>query len=138
MANKLQGFQGMPGPKSSKTPIIFRTDQHLTLFFSLIHYVDIATLQLWMFLLSYNTSDYDAWKARIIKKYPGAEKGIRYIFHDLEHNVVAHAEADSSTKSQLMQFSRQFHPVTAWLANNSKVSKFNQDKLFWQGLPKCV
>ncbi|KIM66598.1 hypothetical protein SCLCIDRAFT_110261 [Scleroderma citrinum Foug A] len=100
--------------------------------------INSATKQLWISLPEYEDADYDAFKARVLNEYPGAEKGVQFTYCDLEHIVLAHTKSDISTKTELMEFSCQFCPVATWLMRNNKLSKQEQDKLFWQGLPRHI
>ncbi|KIM57905.1 hypothetical protein SCLCIDRAFT_28434 [Scleroderma citrinum Foug A] len=63
---------------------------------------------------------------------------MQFTYRDLERIVLAHAESDISTETELMEFSHQFRPVATWLVRNNKLSKREWDKLFWQGLPRHI
>ncbi|KIM57743.1 hypothetical protein SCLCIDRAFT_129835 [Scleroderma citrinum Foug A] len=90
---------------------------------AVLRYIDSATKRLWISLPEYNNADYDAFKARVLDEYPGAEKGMQFTYRDLERIVLAHAESDISTESELMEFSCQFCPVATWLVKNNKLSE---------------
>ena len=105
---------------------------------AVLQYINSATKQLWISLPEYEDADYDAFKARVLNEYPRAEKGMQFTYRDLERIVLAHAESDISTKAELMEFLCQFFPVATWLVRNNKLSEQEQDKLFWQGLPRHI
>ena len=90
---------------------------------TVLWYINSATKWLWISLPEYNNADYDTFKARVLDEYPGAEKGMQFTYRDLERIVLAHAESDISTETELMEFSRQFCPVATWLVKNNKLSE---------------
>jgi len=151
------GFRGMPGAGSKEAPSFSGHAGDLLDFFAqfedlanscgltdreqcraVLQYIDSTTKRLWVSLPEYDAADYDAFKVRVIDEYPGAEKGMQYTYHDLERIVLPHADLDISTKTELMEFSRQFRPVATWLVKNNKISERERDKLFWQGLPRRI
>ena len=157
MLNTTTGFQGMPGVGSKEALSFSGCTGDLLDFFTqfedlahscgltssqqcctVLQYINSATKQLWISLPEYEDADYDAFKARVLNEYPGAEKGVQFTYCDLERIVLAHTESDISTKTEFMEFSCQFRPVATWLMRNNKLSKQEQDKLFWQGLLRHI
>ncbi|KIM52198.1 hypothetical protein SCLCIDRAFT_32849 [Scleroderma citrinum Foug A] len=92
---------------------------------AVLWYIDSATKWLWISLPKYNNADYDAFKARVLDEYPGAEKGMQFTYHNLERIVLAHVESDISTETELMEFSCQFRPVATWLLQLEDPKKFD-------------
>jgi len=157
MSSTATSFRGMPGAGSKEAPSFSGCARDLLKFFTqfedlanscgltsreqccaVLRYIDSAMKQLWISLPEYDTADYKAFKARVIDKYPGMEKGMQYTYSDLECIVLTHTDLDISTETELMEFSRQFHPVATWLVKNNKISERERDKLFWQGLPRHI
>jgi hypothetical protein len=84
--------------------------------------VDQATKRFWVTLAGYESKKFTALKASILEQYPGAEKGLCYTIRDLEQAILSSADGDISTKTELLQSYRQFHPITHWLVSNNKIT----------------
>jgi hypothetical protein len=103
-----------------------------------VWYVNIETKRFWVTLTRYESKDFTAFKASIIRQYPGAAKGARYTIHDLKRVILNTAELDISTETKLVQYYWQFCPIAVWLVANSKISMQEHDQYFWQGLPQAA
>lgn len=144
----------MPGPSSSTAPSFLGESADLLEFFSLfeglalscglksdekcraiLRYVNTVTKRLWMTLSGYDSLDYDTFKSKILEQYPGADKGTRYTYRDLERLILTYAESNISTETELMQYSREFRPIAVWLIKNGKLSTRERDMWFWHRLP---
>ncbi|KAG1744772.1 hypothetical protein EDB19DRAFT_1906490 [Suillus lakei] len=138
-ANK--GISTMPGPRSSKAPTFNGETSELLEFLELFEdlasscaltdtdkckmivcYINLETKTFWVSLTRYKSKDYTVFKANILAQYSGAAKGQRYSICDLEHVVINSVNNDISTETELLQYYRQFCPITHWLISNSKIS----------------
>ncbi|KIM50246.1 hypothetical protein SCLCIDRAFT_145982 [Scleroderma citrinum Foug A] len=98
---------------------------------AVLWYIGSATKQLWISLPEYDNADYDAFKARVLNEYPGAEKGMQFTYRDLERIVLAHTESNISSKTELMEFSCQFRPVATWLSRT--ISSLSENETNYSG-----
>jgi len=131
----------MPGAGSNKAPSFNRETSELLEFFELfedlasacslmdaekckttVQYVDIQTKRFWVTLTGYESKDFMVFKANILEQYSGAAKGQRYSIQDLERVVISNVDNNISTETELLQYYRQFHPITHWLVSNNKIS----------------
>lgn len=147
----------MPAPTSTKAPTFNGETSELFEYFEyfedladacslsvadkckmIIRYVDKPTKRFWVTLAGYESHDYDVFKKSILGQYPGAEKGIKYTWRDLELVVAMPSNDDISTETELLQYYRKFRPIAVWLVANKKISTHERDRYFWQGLPTSV
>jgi len=159
ISNTNKGISAMPGPGSSRAPSFngetadLLVLEFLKLFDDLaplcaltnahkckmvVHYVDQDTKSFWVTLGGYVSKDYPTLKTNILAQYPGASMGVWYMIHDIEHIVLNTANSDISTETELLQYYRQFCPVAVWLEANLKISAWERNRYFWQGLPQTV
>ncbi|KAG2743496.1 hypothetical protein P692DRAFT_201723436 [Suillus brevipes Sb2] len=131
----------MPAPTSNKAPSFNGETSELLDFFELfedlaqacgltdaeqckllVRYVDQATKCFWVTLGGYESKNFATLKASILEQYPGAEKGVHYTIRDLKRTVLGSADGDISTETELLQYYRQFCPITHWLIANGKIT----------------
>ncbi|KAG2342818.1 hypothetical protein BDR05DRAFT_948575 [Suillus weaverae] len=101
---------------------------------AIVQYMDVLTKRFWVILTRYESKDFAAFKTSILAKYPHADQGTHYTIHDLEHIVLNTADSDISMEMELLQYYQQFCPIALWLEANSKISVYDHDQYFWQGL----
>lgn len=89
---------------------------------AILRYVDQTTKHFWVALLSSITHNFNMFKAKIFKQYPSADKGMQYTFHDLKQVILANVDLDISTEMELVHYSHQFYPITAWLVAKNRLS----------------
>jgi len=152
-----KGMTAMPGPGSNKAPSFNGETSELLDFFDIfedladscaltdeqkckiiVRYTDLLTKRFWVTITGYESKDYALFKKNILAKYPRANRGLRYTIRDLERLILNTAESEISTETELLQYYRQFSPISVWLMANSKISSRECDRYFLQGLPQSV
>lgn len=154
MTDHSKGIVRMPGASSSKAPSFNGNTTELLEFLeqfedlalscgltsrekcrAIAQYIDITTKHFLTSLPGYTNEDYDTLKKQILEYYPGASKGVKYTFKDLERIVAKYAESEITTETTLLTYHHEFRPVVVWLENNDKISEQECNKWFWYGIP---
>ena len=101
-----------------------------------VRYACCEDAELWSSLPSRAGADWSAFKAEVMRFYPGAEEDDRkYLRTDLDRLVEVQAAGSMTSRRDLGEYVRKFMLIASFLEKKGRLSKGEHEYKFVEGLP---